>query len=249
MTVAPRRVSTRSENTWRVQWRGTSAYSASMCDSPPPSTITSGSTTLMTPASAARGAPHSARASPRNPRRRSPRAATIVRRERLDAAVATVVGARARAGEIRLDAAAACRSSTAAGRSRPRRGQRVVAPLAGDRVRPVEHATVAPRGRRRRRCRGSRRTPPRAPRRGAVDALRTARSSWRRWRCAPRAPSARSRSSRERPAVEAHGSWSCEAAVDARRGARACRRRRCTRAELAPRRRAPGRATAATIAS
>ena len=42
--------------------------------------------------------------------------------------------------------------------------QRRVAPFAGDAVAAVEHAAARPRCRRRRRCRGSRRTPPRAPR-------------------------------------------------------------------------------------
>src|SRR5690606_1595773 len=47
-----RRVATWSENTVRVQSRGTSVYRRPTFDIPPPSTITSGSSTLITPDSA-----------------------------------------------------------------------------------------------------------------------------------------------------------------------------------------------------
>ena len=68
-----RRVSTRSEKTNRSQSRGTDMYKRSMFDSPPPSTMTSGSSTLMIAASERASRSHNAPASRRRPHRRTRR--------------------------------------------------------------------------------------------------------------------------------------------------------------------------------
>ena len=132
------------------------------------------------------------------------------------------------------------RSSTAVPGSssalRPR--QRVVPPLAGDRVRARRRRGRRRRRRRRRRCRGSRRTrPARPPPRRRW--LRTARSSWRRWRAGPGAPSRAARSSRKRPAVQPRRVRILDEAAWRAKSHRACRRR------PSPRRPRPRRATRA----
>ena len=131
-------------------------------DSPPPSTMQSGSSTLTT---LGQGARQSERSSApawlppphRRPRRSPPRCSSV-------RPLPQVVRGHPRSGKPTLDAAVSGRNNTPGSRSLvvAGSGQRVVAPLSGDRVgrRPAA-ARRRPRPRRRPRSRGSRRTPPR----------------------------------------------------------------------------------------
>ena len=159
------RVSTRSENTHRPHSVGTFTYSDSTFDMPPPSTMTSGSSRLMTCASAR------ARRSLVAQHRRTAAVLRPCARQAISCAAALLASDRPmialqpRSGQEGLDATMLAAKTQRAGTLvvvRPR--QRIVAPFACDRVWSAQHSPRTTMPASPRRCRGSRRTRRSAPR-------------------------------------------------------------------------------------
>ena len=203
---------------------GTCSYRCGIRDRPPPSTMTSGSSRLITAASAAPGAGRGAPAW--RGRRRRPVAARCDDLPRRPAPPwrCCVVARQARAADQRLDAAAL---AAVAGAGRVLAGiaqgsglwpHSPARPLG-----PLQHAAVHRDAGAGSRCPGWRRRP-RRRRRRRRRWLRTAPGSWRRW---PAPPAGRARPPGRAAAAGRSGRWSCSSSSARRRPARRACRCRC----------------------